>query len=57
MLSQAQVRAMSGHRKPHSFVRSILIGSAIFAAWLIVGVATYQESSDDTPMIVSLFSK
>jgi hypothetical protein len=57
MLSQAQVRAMSGDRKPHSFVRSILIGSAIFATWLIVGVATYQESSDDTPMIVSLFSK
>ena len=48
---------MSGDYKPHSWVRSILIGLAIFAAWLIVGVATYQESPDDTPAIVALFSK
>jgi hypothetical protein len=48
---------MSGDYKPHSWARSILIGLAIFAAWLIVGVATYQESPDDTPAIVSLFSK
>ncbi len=57
MLNRVQVLAMYGNQKPHSWMRSILIGFAIFAAWLIVGVATYQESPDDTPMIVSLFSK
>jgi hypothetical protein len=35
----------------------MLIGGAMFALWLLVSVATYQESPDDTPMIVSLFSK
>jgi hypothetical protein len=29
----------------------------MFALWLLVSVATYQESPDDRPMIVSLFSK
>ena len=53
----AQVLAMIGDQKPHFWVRSVLIGCAIFAAWLIVGVATYQESPDDTPIIVALFSK
>jgi hypothetical protein len=56
-LRWAQVLAMSGDHKPHSWVRSVLIGCAILAAWLVVTVATYQESPDDTPMIVSLFSK
>jgi hypothetical protein len=32
-------------------------GAAMFVAWLIVGMATYQESPDDTPIIVALFSK
>jgi hypothetical protein len=35
----------------------MLIGVAVFALWLLVSVATYQESPDDRPMIVSLFSK
>jgi multisubunit Na+/H+ antiporter MnhC subunit len=48
---------MSGDHKPHSWVRSILIGFAIFAVWLVVSVATYQESPDDTPAIVSQLSK
>ena len=54
---EPRVRAVTNDQKPHSWVRSILIGFAIFAAWFVVGVATYQESPDDTPMIVSLFSK
>jgi hypothetical protein len=39
----------------------MLIGLAVFAAWLVVAVAvavaTYQENPDDTPMNVALFSK
>jgi hypothetical protein len=34
-----------------------LIGLAVFALWLVISVATYQESPDDRPMIVALFSK
>jgi hypothetical protein len=30
---------------------------AIFAAWLVVRVAIYQDNPDDTPMVVALFSK
>jgi hypothetical protein len=56
-----RVLAMSNDHKPHpwtrSWVRSILIGFAIFAVWLIAGIATYQESPGDTPIIVALFSK
>jgi hypothetical protein len=51
------VLAMSGDQKPHSWARSILIGFAIFAVWLVVSMTTYQERPDDTPIIVSLFSK
>jgi hypothetical protein len=35
----------------------MLIGLAVFALWLLVSAATHQESPEDTPMIVSLFSK
>jgi len=35
----------------------MLIGVAMFALWLLVSVATYQDSPDDRPMIVSLFSE
>jgi ABC-type transporter Mla subunit MlaD len=42
---------------PHAWVRSVLIGLAVFAAWLVLSVATYQEGPDDTPVIVALFSK
>jgi hypothetical protein len=41
----------------NSWVRSLLIGLAVFAGWLVVAVTTYQESPDDRPMIVALFSK
>jgi hypothetical protein len=55
--SRVRVLAMSGDHKQRRWIRSILIGFAIFAAWLVVAVATYQEGPDDAPMIVSLFSK
>ena len=45
---------MPGDHKLHSWV---LIGLAVFAGWLVVAVTTYQESPDDRPMIVALFSK
>ena len=37
--------------------RLMLIGLAVFALRLVVSVATYQESPDDTPMVVALFLK
>jgi hypothetical protein len=48
---------VSGLPSPHAWGRLMLIGLAVFALWLLVSVATYQESPDDTPMIASLFSK
>ena len=48
---------MSQWPSPHAWVRSVLIGLAVFVGWLVVSVATYQESPDDTPVIVALFSK
>jgi hypothetical protein len=33
----------AGDHKPHSWVRSLLIGLAVFAGWLVVAVTTYQE--------------
>ena len=48
---------MSRLPSPHAWERLMLIGLAVFALWLVVNVATYQESPDDTPMIVSLFSR
>jgi hypothetical protein len=35
----------------------MLIGVAVFALWLVISMATYQESPEDTPVILSLFSK
>jgi hypothetical protein len=29
----------------------------VFALWLVISVATYQESPEDMPIIVSLLSK
>ena len=48
---------MSRLPSPHAWGRPMLIGLAVFALWLVVSVAIYQEGPDDTPMIVSLFSK
>jgi len=33
----------------------ILLTFAIFAAWLVVAIATYQESPGDMPTIMALF--
>jgi hypothetical protein len=49
--------AMSNDRKSNAWVRSILIGFAIFSAWLVVGIATYQDGSDEVPTIMALFSR
>jgi hypothetical protein len=51
------VRAVTDEQKLHSWIRSILICFALFAAWFALSVATYQDSANDMPMIVSLFSK
>jgi len=32
-----------------------LLSFAIFAAWLVVAIATYQESPGDMPTIMALF--
>jgi len=48
---------MARNLKPRSWLRSALIGLAIFAGWLIVAVATYQDGPEDTPTIMALFSK
>ena len=48
---------MSRLPSPHAWGRLMLIGLAVFALWLLVSVATYQESPEDMPIIVSLLSK
>ena len=51
------IKKVSRLPSPHAWGRPMLIGLAVFALWLVISVATYQESPEDTPIIVSLLSK
>jgi hypothetical protein len=48
---------MLSDTRRRSWPRIIAISLAAFAAWVALGVLTYQEGPDDPPLIVSLLSK
>jgi hypothetical protein len=45
------------HVNFRTWLRLVAIGFAVFAGYLAVSVLFYQDSADDPPAIVSLFSK
>jgi len=44
-------------RRGRSWLRTIAISIAVFAAWFALGVLTFQDGPDDKSLIVSLLSK
>ena len=48
---------MAHDRRRHRWVRRIAIAFALVAGYVLLGALTFQDSRNDSPIIVTLLSK